>query len=922
MKLSLKFALFVIIALIGAGSDTALSQDSKSSAGDRVLDILGLKGDPLNIVRPPSKDNAKKPAQQQAVTPVIPTPPNPSAPGGVTPNPPLPPAPPPMGTGDLDPEISRAMQDAQATLVGQPVPADQKLDLVPGTPPPLLAAPKLTADPSFEAQRQTRVAKAEQLAETSFQSLTERKITLIDAVRMTLAQNPTIKLAVQDVHAAQASVTSIQGNFDHRLTAFYDYKNRTQELTDSEKDKARADYQALRELFNTGNIMLQRIEDVRTGKLPADEFDLDGTPITDSNSALNGGSNQNNTEQGITDLENFRDAQIDAIIKLLSGNVNIPNADQASKLATKAVLAQQELFRRMRDGALRSLQTTPPWIHSRTETQNYELALLRRFRGGPRARLFAKVDSFETALQTRAGDPRINRSAIGVDIGFNLTKLGLADPFLAQERALSQDIGAKRELARDEASRQTLATVQAYWNLAASQERLERLYLSELETLASTTVALQMIEGGLLPAAEKSQTEARQLQAVAARFAGEIELAVAQQALAITIGLNPEDVYVAPLAADPLPPLSSIENLRSMGALPIVKHTLGYHPNLVAFRYISNANLILQEQARRDLKPDLTLDFGGDFSGYNQQTGLEGAFGVWGSNHIGPSFFVRGGLEWPFENRARRGALLSAEVATTKTRLLEDRARRELATQVALSFQKVINSTLQGRNLAEATKRFAEGLNVERQKMQGGTATAVDIIFAEQNLTNSLLQEVAARLNHATSVAELRQSSFTLLPPFSFNDLDQNDPTIRLTTDYFTAPPTELVLSQYRIPGASVRAASDPSLIDPSLTGPKPKPLLARVFGGNDSVPSGNSGYQYDPNYKLPTAPASTAQQTPPDSAKLTKPKNNASAEPAKPAPVPQPEPKKTTQAAPSEPSVSTPASRPKPLLQRLFKRD
>ena len=918
MKISLKFALFVIVALIGAGSDPALSQGSNSSAGDRVLDILGLKGDPLNIVRPPSKDKAKKPAQQQAVTPVIPTTPDPSASGGVTPNPPLPPAPPAMRTGDLDPEINRAMQDAQASLVGQPVPADQKLDLAPGAPPTLLAAPKLSADPSFEAQRQTRVAKAEQLAESSFQSLSERKITLIDAVRMTLSQNPTIKLAVQDVHAAEASVTSIQGTFDHRLSAFYDFKYRTTELTDTEKDKARADYEAIRELYETGKIMLQRIEDVKSGKLPPEDFDLDGTPLNDPTSP--GKGKQTDDERAIGELENFRDAQIDAIIKLLSANVNIPNADQAEKLATKAVLAQEEIFRRMRDGALRSLKNSPPWIHSRTETQNYEIALLRRFRGGPRARLFAKVDSLETALQTRAGDPRVNRSAIGIDIGFNLTKLGMADPFLAQERALSQDIGAKRELARDQASRETLATVQAYWNLAAAQERLERLYLSELDTLASTTVALQMIDGGILPAAEKSQIEARQLQAVSARFAGEIELAIAQQALAITIGLNPEEVYVAPLAADPLPPLSSIENLKSMGALPIVKHTLGYHPNLVAFRYLSNANLILQEQARRDLLPDLTLDFGGDFSGYNQQTGLEGAFGVWGSNHIGPSFFVRGGLEWPFENRTRRGALLSAEIATTKTRLLEDRARRELATQVALSFQKVINTTLQGRNLAEATKRFAEGLNVERQKMQGGTATAVDIIFAEQNLTNSLLQEVSARLNHATSVAELRQSSFTLLPPFSFNDLDQNDPTIRLTTDYFTAPPTELVLSQYRIPGASVRAASDPSLIDPSLTAPKPKPLLARVFGGNDSIQSGNSGYQYDPNYKLPPAP--TATPPPADSSKLTKPKGNPAVEPTKPAPVSQLEPKKTPQAAPSEPSASTPASRPKPLLQRLFKRD
>jgi outer membrane protein TolC len=790
--------------------------------------------------------------------------------------------------------------------------------------------------------------EASKLTDLNLDDYSMRQITLLDAVRMTMANSPTIHLAVQDVVQAQASLLGIQGAFDHNLNLNYEYANKVSENRDAEKMRERARYQTIRDLYKTANIVLERIDAVKSGKLAPEDFGTEGTPLDDPTSALNGGLDPDLSadDKAISELEKVRDAELNALVAILQGGLNIPDAGKAQELAAAAVEAQRDIFIRMRDGARRSLIKEPPWIVTRTETQRYELSILRRFRGGASIKLFANANGRETNFTARSNDPRENRSAVGLQVTINLSKLGLADPNFAQERAFMQDLSAKKEIARDRAASQVLLTVQSYWQLAAAQERLERLYLSELETMASTIVAQKMIEGKLLPAMEKSQIEARQLQAVANRMSAEIELATAQQALAIAMGVDPTEVYAAPLAADPLPPLSDAQDLQRTGAPLLVEHTLSYHPNLIAFRYLLNATLILQDQARRDLRPDLRLNVGGDFSGYNQNTGLDGTFGVWGSNQTGPSFFVAGSLDWPFENRARRGSFLAAESSVHRTRLQEDAARRQLASNVSQAYNKVMIASRQGRQFALATKRFADGLELERQKLQGGTGTAVDIIFAEQNLTNGLLQEISSRFLHATSLAELRYNTFTILPPFEFSRLENDPARIRVTDDYFTTMPTRMVLSQYRGSAPSVATATGRAAATQSSLGvPKPQPLLTRIFGADDEDDGEDSkgDDDFDPpstgellrrrvkeapapisRVEAPDVPTSPAETAPAprgkkevQSARVDRESSAPmSAEPVTTPPAPPKSDKPTTSGTSSSPD------KPRPLLKRIFSRD
>jgi outer membrane protein TolC len=896
-------ASYLTVGLLFSAQSAVTAEDKQAPVKNDLLNVIGLDEKHVNSIKTP--DSAKEP-NSRTDKPVITTP------GSIVPQnaPSAQPLPndPKAGkpqTNVADPEVEKAMKDAKV-LLGAPTEPATKIPF--NTEQPAAGALEMSHT------REDRVRQAKKLTDLDIEDFSMRRISLLDAVRLTLANSPAIQLAVQDVSQAQASLLGIQGSFDHNLGLNYDYGNKVSELKDTEKARELARYQTMRELYSTAQTVLKRIDDVVSGKLPADELSLDGTPLGDPTSFFNGGQGPDATkdDQAIAQYEKFRDAQTDALIVLLQGGLNIPDTKEAQDLAYQAALAQREIFIKMRNGAKHALEREPPWMVTRTETQRYELSILRRFRGGPSVKLFAKANSTETNFQTRSHDPRENRSAVGLQVSFNLAKLGLADPIFAQERALAQDVSAKQELARDKAGAQVLSTVQAYWQLAAAQERLERLYLSELETLASTTLAQRMIDGNLLPQAEKAQIDARQLQAVAARMSAEIELATAQQALALTMGLDPASVYAAPLASDPLPTVTDVAILKELGASALVQHTLAYHPNLVAFRYLTNASLILQDQARRDLRPDFRISLGGDFSGYNQGSGLDGTFGVMGSSQTGASFLVAGSIDWPFENRTRRGNYFAAETATRQTRLREDTARRQLATNVSLAYRKVLASSEQGAKLATASKKFAEGLQVERQKLQSGTGTANDIIFAEQNLTNALLQEITSRFVHATSLAELRYNSFTILPPFEFNRLESGSANMRITDEYFTSIPTRLVLSQYRGSAPSVtKAAVDAANLEKTMGMKKPEPLLKRIFGRPDDRPLKES---YPASSSLDAkhvhVPKTSAQKSSPASAGVGV---KSSPAPAKAIST------KTMETPPAADTGSRAPQKPKPLLRKLF---
>ncbi len=776
----------------------------------------------------------------------------------------------------------------------------------PGAMPTTLTPPAgaQATSPEVPSFGQTE-AQARSEAASLMGDLSNRRISLLDAVRMALANNPNVQLSVEDVNIAIANLQQAQGSFDHRVNANASYRTQDTELKDTEKDKERARYQILRELYKSSNTILNRIDKVKSGKMDPFDFNTNGTAFTDNtigviNSKTEKGPTSN-AERGIEESLQLQSQKEDRLQEILLSKLSGGETAEMRKLTLDIIKLQEGIFQKVRAATLNGLINTPPWIVMNTETHNYDIALNRRFRGGPELQIFGNLKGTETNAGTRGGDPRENRTAIGASLSVNVLKMGHADPAFAEERARMQRVLAQREMARSSISEHVLDTTLAYWQVAAAQERLEFLVQSELESAVITGITKKLAEAKVLPESDLQQALGRQFQAAADRLAGEVQLATAQQVLAVAIGLDPLEMFTAPLASDPLPPVVSDSASRGLAFKELVDWTFENHGELRAFRYLNNATDVLVEQSRRDLAPDLNMFMGGEFTGYNQQTGLEGYFGAWGSKHTGASFNVGVRLDWPLENRVRESAYLANTTEARKTRLIEADGKRRLASRIALDMRNVLRTGRQVREIGQAVGSLEQSLDFERKKLDLKTATLLDVILTQQNLTQVRVAEVSANLAHAASIANLRFSTFTILPLLDFDSYStpENRSSIPLTKDYFTRLPSVDFLRSSKNP---VLPMSGPE----EVWGTKPLPLLNRFTSGRNDVP------EYTPVAPLPNepkaVPAGTSAPVKPAALAVAKPLPQASAPPSPVAPAPAVVPK--PQPAPAQ---------PKPLLKKIF---
>lgn len=806
---ALAFAISLPQSLRSAPPGSEKSDRAEKSTEEDFFKALGLQKKDLNSKVPytaPVKDKEKKggkPAGPAFAPPVV-----------------VPDNSIPLPGGGLPPGEEPAGQ----VLPGNVPPA--------GNVPPVGGLPEAAgqpaAAPAVQVQtRSQRLLKAEDIVTDVFQEFSSDRISLVEAVRMTLASNPNVELSLEDVRVAEASLKRITGVFDAHVGFNANYDNRVQELSDKDKEKELARYRVLRELHNTSTTLLKRLELIRTGQAGISAFNFEGTAFEDPDSQLN--NLDDDPDVRAVDAAQFQQEQNrDALTKLLNDQLtalNVPQSviDQSEERVRRIILGQKRIFELLRDQSFDALRNQPPWLVTRTQTYKFDIFARKKFRGGATVDVYGNLDGKETNGGTRGGDPRETRSAFGAKLTINVMKLGIADPATAQEAATKEQLRASQAVAQAQIAKEVLNTVQAYWRLAAAQERLLRLVQAELDTMVVAETASQMIKLKLLPETDVQQARARTLQAMADRFAGEVELITAQQALAVAIGINPEKAIVAPLAYDGLGDRIREDSIRGVNFGKLYSHALSSHPQLVSFLYLGNANRILVESAREGLRPDLELFAGGEFTGLNYGTGWDGYFNSWGSRQNGLSTYFGASFDWPVANNEREGALLDAQAQYAKTRLREDAARREFATQIASSRQRMLISARRLSKLSEAIEALEKAADAEREKLRFKTSTILDMLTSEQTLTQARLAEVSARQDQALSLAQLRYSTFTILPPHTYEELARNPAGFRLSKDYFTTLPTTEV--QLRSQERTMNSWNDEPYVVTGPISPKAKEL-------------------------------------------------------------------------------------------------
>ena len=117
----------------------------------------------------------------------------------------------------------------------------------------------------------------------------------------------------------------------------------------------------------------------------------------------------------------------------------------------------------------------------------------------------------------------------------------------------------------------------------------------------------------------------------------------------------------------------------------------------------------------------------------------------------------------PLNNYAARG-LTRQQVAVLEAQ----RARvRELAATIDNSIETAAWAVQRANDqLAEsdaAVKTYAASLESERIKRRLGTSTLIDVLNVEDRYNNSLLSQVSAKQNYASSIAQFRFETGVLL---------------------------------------------------------------------------------------------------------------------------------------------------------------
>ncbi len=600
------------------------------------------------------------------------------------------------------------------------------------------------------------------------------RVALIDAVRITLENDPALLLDREQVLFRRGVLQELSGAFDWTLAAGLSYDYREGRLRDStierEREKrteltAQRDFACAEETRQRGNLdnLVRFAGGDRTVEIP------------------------NDVAQQIDFLDALIAAEDNAAQRALLQQARANLLDEAIRQGTEGVGELAEACTELTDSIGR-LGVAPE--EEETATGRFELQLSKLFRSGVVLTPFIsasydhtqfkdkrngffedRLDENGQPLRTEFGTPLrrfvdfggkniadLYRAEIGFDINVPLLRGRGAESIAASERAAEVDVLASELALRHGSSLSVLGTSLAYWQLLATQERVAVLERSVELQNRLVDVTAQLIEGDVLPRVEQARALAGQANSRAQLEAGRRDLVSARLALARVMGVEVADETSAPLAIGAFPPPPSLDELRALDAASLAARALDLRADRLAARELIRSGLILSAAARRELasRLDLALSLSAGSIGedsfsnaIDRWTGPNGAFGLSYERSIG--------------NRARQGRLGQAESAVRQREISAADLERNVRLGVTQTLASLEDAIARLEAAEQAAAHFQTTIDAEIEKLGLGASTLVDAIVTEQQKTGADLAVLAARQQIAALLTQLRFESGTLV---------------------------------------------------------------------------------------------------------------------------------------------------------------
>ncbi|MES2708561.1 MAG: TolC family protein [Verrucomicrobiota bacterium] len=633
------------------------------------------------------------------------------------------------------------------------VPAGPDNSLMPDLPPEAMlpfsttpqAVEKRRAIPYSEASK----GQVDSQIEAALDEVSARRISLMDAVRIALLNDPLIRLAGEEVAIAEASRQIAAGLFDARLSTGVSYAQRHAEMSEAEVAQNQ-------EQFDRNNALIKATRREKA-KIKSDIRGLEAgiDPPADTKEG------QLRQEQNNAALDVLRQL---GVAQGIDFNELDRKRDEINKQGIETRKEVLDVLQETEQNARKQNKQFPVISMRRTDTMTYDISVIKQFRNGIALTPYLQYDNSQNNVSRRGGGRRVNRSEMGLDLTIPLGRGRGTIAASGQEMAAEIDIEASQLSLQHTVAERVTTVASAYWNVAAAQEQLAFLVRSEITNSALVGLTDALIKADQVPRSGAAQPRASYAQSMAQRLQAEISLQEAQQSLALAMGVHEEGIIYAPLAGDPLPSIIPEGTVGNLSVSTLSRNAFAYRADYRAARKSIDSGKLLAEQARLNVKPRVDLSLSAFYTGRDEDGSRDSVYHLYTENTSGPGFAVALRMDWPFFLNEAKGthALREANLASRREQMqLIDNG---IVSGISRSWFALKLTARQLQRQEEAVKFYEQALGTERERFRLGTATLLDAIETEERLTLARAQLVNTRLQNALALVRLRFETGTLMP--------------------------------------------------------------------------------------------------------------------------------------------------------------
>jgi len=395
-----------------------------------------------------------------------------------------------------------------------------------------------------------------------------------------------------------------------------------------------------------------------------------------------------------------------------------------------------------------------------TETRSYGVGLSKLTRSGVSiAPSISATDFYDSTSGKVAQTASILNFTVNVPLLRNLGREATGAGELAQESSLK----AARNTTRHNIAQLINITAGNYWACLASRMSFELTMDTQRSAQTLLDLVENLVRAGSLEPAALNQARANLLSNRVDVRGQEENLYTGRQALAVSMGLTPQEMAGAPNPVGVFPEVVSAAQLESVDIQSYIHAALRQRGDYLGAQTDIETAAILLRQAQNRIKPRLDLGLSAGYAGLSEETDANRYYRALGNKLRGVNYLLTLNLELPMENNAAKGNLVWRKSQARVSDLALKGLANQIASETLVAFEGVRAAVNEYQLAEQAETAYQKAVEFENQKYMSGGSTLTAVIDVEGRYFKAGTTRIEVLRKYATALANFRFVTGSLL---------------------------------------------------------------------------------------------------------------------------------------------------------------